>query len=141
MTEEFVTIVVGDGKAIKDLLPLSDSYLKAVEDGVDKYGMVRVTSSKGDFEEVVAFKIHRNFSAFHLSEGIRIKSEPFLGGNTKCDFLAKDSIAICKLQMPYRTRSSSPLFFGNPGESYHMVVILRGECVDIIPLSKYKKYI
>lgn len=85
MTEEFVTIIVGDGKSITDLRPLPDSYLKKVEAGVDKYGIVRV-ESKGDFTETVAFKIHRNFSVSHLPEGIRIKSEPFLGGNTKADF-------------------------------------------------------
>jgi len=140
MTEEFVTVIVGDGETIANLGPLSASYLKKVEDGVDKYGMVRVESKK-DFTEVLAFKIHRKFSVSHLSGEIRIKSEPFLGGHTKGDFLAKDSIAIRKLHMPYRTRSSSPLFFGNPDESYHMVVILRGERVDIIPFSKYEKYI
>jgi len=141
MTEKFVTVIVGDGKTIANLRPLSDSYLKKVEAGVDKYGMVRVESKKDFTEKVLAFKIHRKFSVSHLSEGVRIESEPFLVGHTKADFLAKDSIAICKLHMPYRTHSSLPLFFGNPGESYHMVVILRGECVDIIPFSKYEKYI
>jgi len=137
MTEDFVTIVVGDGKAIADLLPLSDSYLKKVEAWVDKYGIIRLESSKRNVDdEIIAFKIHRNFSVSHLSEGVRIESEPFLVGHTKADFLAEGSIAICKLHMPYRTRSSSPLFFGNPGESYHMVVILRGECVDIIPVDQ-----
>lgn len=135
MAEEFVTIIVGDGKAIADLRPLPDSYLKEVEAGVDKYGMVRV-ESKGGFTEVVAFKIHRNFFTFHLSEGVRIESEPFLGGYTKADFFSEGSIAISKLRTPYCTCSSSPLFFGNPGESYHMAVVLRGECVDIIPAEQ-----
>lgn len=135
MTEEFVTVIVGDGKAIADLRPLPDSYLKKVEAGVDKCGMVRV-ESKGDFTKVVAFKIHRNFSIFHLSEGVRIESEPFLGGYTKADFFSEGSIVISKLQnTPYRTRSSSPLFFSNTDESYHMVVVLRSECVDIIPVE------
>lgn len=140
MTEEFVTVIVGDGETIANLRPLPASYLKKVEAGVDKYGMVRVEAKK-DFTEVLAFKIHRKFSVSHLSEGVRIESEPFLVGHTKGDFLAKDSIAICKLHMPYRTHSSLPLFFDNPDESYHMVVILRGECVDIIPFSKHEKYI